>query len=158
MSQSTDGLLVYGYNLGSSDDGWKVREASGEYGELVTPWYNEERQQGLDFLEAATEALLAASGFTEQDTLARGYYDRRLGALERMGVEIETYCSDVAPMYVLCADSETASRGAIIDMTEKLSADRTAWDERLTWALKALSLSPVQEKPAWLLCSYADGF
>ena len=24
MSQSTDGLLVYGYNLGSSDDGWKV--------------------------------------------------------------------------------------------------------------------------------------
>ena len=156
MSQSTDGLLAYGYDLGCSEE-WKVREATGEYGELVLPWYTEEDDEGEggeggDFPDAAQKTLRAAGGFTGDG------YDGRREADERTGVTIETYCSDGYPMYVLSAKTLEAGRGDIIDATESLGADRSAWDERLAWALKALGLTPVQEKPAWLLCSYADGF
>lgn len=156
MGQATDGLLVYGYDLGCSDE-WKVREVSGEYGELAAPWYEDD---GGDFASAAQAALRVAVGFTEtwETRTGDGYFTREREADQRVGVEIETYCSDSYPMYVLCAAKLTAARGEIIDTTEKLSADRSAWDERLAWAFKALGLTPLQEKPAWLLCSYADGF
>src|SRR5579859_7065510 len=87
MGRSTDAILAYGYDLGSADDEWKVREV-GEYGELAVPWHDERCSHWDDLSAFAAEAedeLLAAAGFTAEDGSA-DYYQHREEALELLGV------------------------------------------------------------------------
>jgi hypothetical protein len=153
MGVSTDAILAYGYDLGGDEDGWKVREA-GKYGELELDWLDEED----DFTEQAMDRIRAAAGFTETDWQAEGYFDRKHAAEAAAGVEIEMYCSDEAPMYLLAAKVHTVSRGHIKDAAALMAgaddATRREWDAKLAAAVAALGMTPVQEKPAWLLCSY----
>lgn len=157
MGVSTDAILAYGYDLGGDEDGWKVREA-GEYGELELDWLGEEDEDYEGFGEAAMARIRAAAGFTETDWQAEGYYDRKHAAEKLAGVEIETYCSDEAPMYLLAAKVHTVARGSIKDAAALMAgaddATRQEWDAKLAAAVTALGMTPVQEKPAWLLCSY----
>lgn len=161
MAQATNGILAYGYDLGSGED-WRVREAAGEFGELAVPWYDPADPE-QDFPSAAENALLTAAEFADltEKHAAGGYSERRQSAREQIGVEVETYCSDGYPMYVLAARTVTVRRGEIADVGELAAgrgSDHAARDDRLRWALAALGLTPAQEQPSWLLCSYASGF
>ena len=152
MGTSTDGILAYGYNLGGDDSGWEVAEAD-EHGGLELDWLADDP----GFTTAAMDKLLAAAGFTETDWQVDGYSKRKKAAEESLGVEFETYCSDDFPMYLLAAKVITVSRGYVepIDMTELVEAPNVnGWDGKLRSALSTLGLTPKQEKPQWLLCSY----
>lgn len=149
MSQSTNGILAYGYDIAGGDAEWKVREV-GEYGELKLDWLDEDDG---DFATAAEKRLLAAAGFTETDYTADGYFKREREAEARSGVEFESYCSGDYPMYLLAAKGSvtTAYRGdcKAIDFTV-----HPEWDDKLRAALGALGMTPTQERARWLLCSY----
>ena len=152
MGTSTDGILAYGYNLGGEDGGFEVAETN-EYGGLKLGWLAEDD----DSMGAAQDRLLAAAGFTETDWQADGYFERKRAAEESLGVQFDIYCSDGCPLYILAAKVITVSRGYVepIDMTELVEAPNVnGWDAKLAAALSTLGLTPKQEKPAWLLCSY----
>lgn len=159
MSQSTNGLLVYGYDLGSEEK-WKVREWDDEEYVLNVPWIDSDAEEVTDWGEALARQVVTAWNAARGTTYNPGKWSDQEDVLKLAGIEFETYCSDSYPMYVLCAAeaSETAYRGKCIDVTGKIAASRPAWDEQLAWALAALGMTPLQGKPAWLLCSYADGF
>jgi hypothetical protein len=154
MGVSTDAILAYGYDLGGEEE-WKVREAT-RYGELSPGWLDASDDE--DFAGQAECRLLEASGFTETDWRAEGYYARKSEATKTLGTEIEAYCSDEAPMYLLAAKVHTVARGYVKDAGALIAAADAAtlreWDAKLASALAALGLTPVQEKPAWLLCSW----
>lgn len=158
MGQSTNAVLVYGYNLGGGEIDWLVEEANGEYGELHLDWFNEDDESGEnDFIEAAEKRLLAAAGFTETDWRADGYFARKREAEKGLGVEFESYCSGDYPIYTLAAHVITVHRGDC----KQLSLDELArlprengWDDKLAGALRTLGLTPKQAEPAWLLVSY----
>jgi hypothetical protein len=152
-------MLVYGYHLGGGDSEWEL-EGLGEYGELpALPWYDPEDEDSTDFQEAAERRLLAElADFTETwETGGEGYYGREREAKARLGVEFETHCSGSFPMYLLIAKGITAYRGDVeaIDFTA-LTAEvqEKDADAKLRAALTALGITPKQEKPGWLLCSY----
>lgn len=154
VGTSTDGILAYGYDLGSPDE-WKV-EGLAAYGELVRPWLPAVDEDGPDFAAAVEAALLATTGFTETDDRTDGYYRRRGEAADQLGVQVETHCSDGSPMYLLVASDRclTARRGFPKTVDPAWLADTAAADERLAWALGVLGLRPLQERPAWLLASW----
>lgn len=154
MGQSTNAMLAYGYDLGGEEE-WKVREA-GEYGELpALDWYDPDDEDGDDFQSAAERRLLASVGFTEQWGERDGYFEREEEAKARLGVEFDTHCSGEYPMFLLATKVITVYRGSVeeIDVAE-LAQVPADWDGKLTAALRALGLTPTQERARWLLCSY----
>ncbi|MGW5130379.1 hypothetical protein [Streptomyces sp. NPDC004135] len=156
MGQSTNAMLVYGYHLGGGDGGWEL-EGLGEYGELPPlPWYADEDS---DFQEAAERHLLAQlAGFTETwHSGSEGYFERERAAKAQLGVEFETHCSGSYPMYLLIAKGITAYRGEVepIDFAALAAeVEQKGADEKLGAALTALGLTPKQQRPGWMLCSY----
>lgn len=146
MGVSTDGLLVYGYDLGGGDDEWKIHNI-GEYDDFERPWLDESE----GFSESARTALLASVGFTETDYQVDGFFDRKRAAEAKVGVTFEGYCSDAYTAYMLSAKTYTACRGdcLVIDF-----AVDPAWNEQLAHALKVLDIEPKQAEPRWLLASY----
>ena len=152
MSQSANAVLMYGYDLDTAD-GWKVAE-TGEWGELAAPWYDEDSD--LDSVEQAVKVLYdAIPGAPECDS----DWNRREAVKEHYGVWLEGHCSDSHTMYALVAFENTARRGypELIDWRQ-LDEQRTRedWDGKLARAFGALGITPKQERPAWLLASYAD--
>lgn len=152
MGVSTDGILAYGYNLGGADAGWEIQQAD-EDGEWTPVWASDPD----DLIGDVEKVLLAAMGFTETDYQAEGYFDRQREAQQRVGVEIESFCSGDYPMYVLAAHAITAHRGHVkaVDFVEldKLRVEQ-AWDAKLKRAAEALGITPKQATPVWLLVSY----
>jgi hypothetical protein len=158
MGQSANAMLVYGYHLGSGDSGWLVQDA-GEFGELpALDWYSEDGEDAEDFVTAAEKRLLAQlANFTETDWRADGYFDRERAAKAALGVEFESHCSGDYPMYLLAAKVITVYRGSVKELDLAALAvepEMAGWDDKLRAALAALSLTPVQDKPKWILCSY----
>lgn len=160
MGVSTDAILAYGYDLGGEEE-FKVREVD-EYGGLLPgtgDWAPDpEAEEDYDLIEMAERHLLEASGFTETYEDGRdGYFGRESAAKEALGVEFAAYCSDESTMYVLAAKVLTANRGYVQDAGVFIlaaEAARPEMDRKLRAALEVLGITPVQEKPAWLLCSY----
>jgi hypothetical protein len=161
MGQSTNAVLAYGYDLGSDED-WKIQEASGEYGELQLDWLttagDTEDDEDAGFIAQAKKRLLAQiAGFTETDWQVEGFFTRQDEAEKSLGVEFKSYCSGDYPMYVLAAHAITVHRGdsQLLDLAA-LAADPAAngWDEKLQAALTALGITPTQQTPGWVLCSY----
>lgn len=156
MGTSTDAILAYGYDLGAADN-WNIHDL-GEYGELPVDWYDEDAG---DFIAQAERRLLERiAGFTEQWAPNNNYWDRQRAAKARLGVEFDTYCSDSYPMHVLAAKVITVARGdtELLDLPA-LTAEPAAhgWDAKLAAALQALGITPTQERPGWILCSYYGG-
>ncbi|MFB7162302.1 hypothetical protein [Streptomyces sp. NPDC056242] len=155
MGQSTDAILAYGYDLGEGLQ--NIREA-GEYGELPPlSWLDENGDE--DLADAVERRLLAeVIGFTETWSSGNeGYFGREREAKARLGVEIQTYCSESCPMYVLAAHVIRVSRGDAEMLHPRSLADQPdleGWDEKLRVALEALGITPTQERAQWLLCSY----
>lgn len=155
MGQSTNAMLVYGYNLGGEEE-WLLRDL-GEYDELpALDWYNPE-DEDVDFQSAAEAKLLAdVAGFTEQwHSENEGYFERERAAKAKLGVKFDTHCSGEYPMYLLATKVITVYRGSVeeIDPAE-LAATPPEWDTNLRTALNTLGLNPTQEAARWLLCSY----
>ena len=152
MGISSDGILVFGYNLGGDESGWEIEQA-GEDGEWEPEWVDEDG----DVIDGAEKRLLTAAGFTETDWQADGYHERRREAQARVGVELESYCSGDYPMYLLAAHRITVYRGDVktIDFAA-LEAQRVSedWAGKLRRAVEALGITPKQAEPAWLLASY----
>jgi hypothetical protein len=159
MGQSTNGMLVYGYNLGGGDGPWEV-EGVDEYGEWSPSWLNpdpDNEDGGGDVIEDAKKVLLASVGFTETDWRADGYFDRQRDAEARLGVEFDSYCSGDYPMWLLAAHVITVYRGDVQEVNfAALEQARTEgdWDTKLAHAIQALGVTPKQERPKWLLVSY----
>ncbi len=154
MSTSTDAILAYGYDLGGEEE-WRVEQLD-EDGALQLDWFDPEAEDA-DFIETATDRLLAGAGFTETDWHAPGYFDRKAEAETRVGVEFDTYCSGDYPLYVIAAKRVTVARGYIENLDlAALARDviELRWDEKLAAALQVLGITPKQSKPGWLLCSY----
>ena len=61
-------------------------------------------------------------------------------------------------MYILAAKVHTVGRGDVGDVGGYLAAaddaTRQEWDAKLAGAIATLGVTPVQEKPKWLLVSY----
>ncbi|MEU8040901.1 hypothetical protein [Streptosporangium sp. NPDC049078] len=153
MGTSTDAILAYGYDLGCGDE-WKFREV-GEYGEPVLDWYDDEADD--TFADQAEKRLLESVGFAEEWAPDNGYWDRKKEAETRLGIKIETYCKDDYPMYVLAAKVITVSRGDVEILNLPALMDEPTehgWDHGLRTALTVLGITPTQEQPAWVLCSY----
>jgi hypothetical protein len=153
MGQSTNGILLYGYNLAGGDSEWQVREV-GEYGELQLDWYDNTSDEADDFETQAEKRLLASVGFTEKWAPGvEGYWDREREAKARLGVEFESYCSGEYPMYALAAKGsvQTAHRGDCDPVDFTVQPD---WDDKLRAALEVLGMTPTQDKAKWLLCSW----
>jgi len=151
---STNGVLVYGYNLSNGEDDWAIQEAV-EYGDWSPEWASD--PEDPDVVEDADRHLLASVGFTEDDWSADGYFDRKKAAKAQLGVELESYCSSEYPMYALSAHTITCYRGdhQTVDFAalESLRVEQD-WDAKLQHALTVLGITPTQEKPCWLLLSY----
>lgn len=163
MGQSTNGILAYGYDLGGSE-GWKL-EGLGEYGELPElAWFDPENEDGDDFQSAAEAHLLAEiAGFAEEyprdepQEVRHAYFDRKNAAEAALGVEFDSYCSGDYPMYLLATKVITVYRGYVkdIDMAAlAVEPEMNGWDEKLGAAIGALGVTPSQDKPRWLLCSF----
>ncbi len=160
MGISADAIVAYGFNLGGADDNWCVEEVA-EDGGLTVVWY-EPDDEGVhadpyfDFAQAAEDQLLTAAGFTETDTSADGYYERRRAALAAIGVEIITYCNMDYPAFALVTRQISVDG----DRVERLDPAAMAaevvggdYDRKLREACRALGLTPKQTAPAWLLMS-----
>lgn len=152
MSQSTNGMLVYGYDLGEEP------AFVGLDAEHETPtWYDLDND---DFISAAEERLrLVIAKFDEEwrpGSSDSGYFTRRKAADEAVGVTLDTYCSGEYPLYLIGAHIVTVHRGDTItlDLVE-LERQRIAedWDGKLAAAVAALGLA-VDGSPRWLLASY----
>lgn len=158
MGQSTDGILIYGYDLGGGGGEWQIVEAA-EHGYWKPQWLAEDDKDAADpdWDEIIPDRLLAAHGWTETDWRVDGYWDRKKSAEAAMGVDLTIYCSGECPMYALAAKVITVHRGCVTPVDVVASeAERAAqdWDARLTWATQTLGITPVQPAPGWLLLSY----
>lgn len=160
MSTSTNAMLMYGYHLGS-DEQWEIQEVdeygSIDYGRIEWLADVDTEVEEIDFREMVEERLLASVGFTETDWRAEGYYDRKKAAEARLGVTLEDHCSGECPMWVLSACTITAYRGDMKSISFTELAERVmdeGMDAKLAAAVTALGMTPKQERPAWLLCSY----
>jgi hypothetical protein len=156
MGQATDAILAYGYDLG---EGFSNIRGLGRYGELPPlTWWDPEHDE--DLAETAKRHLLKEiAGFTEVWEDGReGYFTREREAEARLGVVLKTYCcSDSCPMYLLAAYVTTVNRGDVeavdpLDLAQRPEAN--GWDQNLQVALTALGITPTQDQPRWLLCSY----
>jgi hypothetical protein len=165
VGQSTNGVLAYGYDLGSEEK-WLVREAQeepgNEYGYLKTSWYDAEAEEETEDDADDDEDLI--------DRMRRRLYDSIPGlppvesgwdcedpVKEHLGVWFEEYCSGEYPMWILATHETTVYRGdtEVIDMVALVEAPALGgWDAKLAHALSVLELTPLQEKPEWLLASY----
>lgn len=152
MGQSTNAMLMYGYDLDVAD-GWQVVEA-GEYGELTAPWYDED-----DDLESWEQAVKVLYDAIPDAPATNSSYGRAGTVREHYGVWFEEHCSDGSTMYALVTFENTARRGypkSIDWRALEEQREREGWDAKLARVLEILGITPKQERPAWLLASYAD--
>lgn len=146
MGVSTDALLVYGFDLGGPGVGWLVHEASGD-DRWAPAWCDPEHAYGV-------------LGPAEVELRALGDQRGWPTVFGESAVRLETHGHPNFPGYLLVAHVVTAYRGTaqVIDRSE-LERLRFVedWDGRLNAACETLGITPVQERPAWLLASYWDG-
>jgi hypothetical protein len=158
MGMDSEAHVMYGYNLGGPEHGWKIA-GLGEYGVLSLPWYNEDdedeggSEDETDFHGAIDRQLLNMIGFTE--TYADGnddYYTREREAEARLKVGIMACGSYDYPSYVLYAigshhDADWGAEAA--DLIIPDGADR-----HLAEALAYLRITPTQPGPSWVIGSF----
>lgn len=129
---------IYGYYLGNPDDGWHVEEANSR-GSLNLGWYVDVNSKGTygDFIASATDHL----------------HDK--GALA--DVAFVTF-GDLTPgsSRVHIALAAEGSRSSTSQWGDSLSLEAGStltlephWDLALTRALRAMGLTPHQERACW---------
>lgn len=154
MGRSLTAKLVYGYDLGGAEDEWKVREAN-EYGGLTLDWLDEDTDDVIGDMERRILAVVA--GFTETWETSddgKGFFRRKRAAEATLGVKFGSYGVSDYSAYLLSAHSVDVRGAEVMDLAALEShPDRPQWDAALTAAIQALGITPMQEKPGWLLCA-----
>ncbi|WP_433364195.1 hypothetical protein [Streptosporangium sp. CA-115845] len=158
MGSSPTGVLAYGYALGGAG-GWNISEVD-EYDGIdpaKVTWYDDDDEED-DFTKQAERRLLDASGFTETyEDGHEGYFAREREAKARLGVEFYGHGYDEGQVYALVTKTITVDWGEskVLDLPALLAEPaEKGWDDKLRAALTALGITPTQEQPAWLLCTY----
>lgn len=155
MSISTDALLVYGYDLGASDD-VRIKEANGEYGEVQAPWWNSGSVDMNGEPENVFDAMMRILCVAAHGAAPTWPWQRNDVVHEHYGARMVMHCSDEYPMYILAAHSIIAYRGDVerLDLVKLIDLSaRKRWDDKLHTAINVLGIHPQQEKPMWLLVS-----
>lgn len=153
MGRSLSAQLVYGYDLGGGEDEWKIREVD-KYGGLELDWLDDDED---DFAGAAERRLLVAAGFTETwETKADDdYFKREREAKARLGVGFDWYGVSDYSENVLSAHTVDVCGAQVVDLAAlDTHPDKATWDAALSTAVAALGITPTQERPGWILCSY----
>jgi hypothetical protein len=161
MGFHAKGLVIYGYDLGAEGRGVREAEESenNPYGYIKTAWYDEEagndedEEEGLGFTERIELALYAAiPGAPALDypsacqTPVRDHY----------GVWLEDYCHYENAHWALAAFSlkVTGSRPELLDLPAlQAQAVEENWAGKLAAALTLLGLTPIQDRPGWILAA-----
>jgi hypothetical protein len=154
MGMSTEGVLLYGYELGGDDLDWKIKGV-GEYEDPVRPWLDPDDP---DFCEDARKHLLAEiAGFREED-YTRPPYDvyreAKHAAEAKVGVDLGWHGHLEYSGYVIYTkrieihQSQTEVLD-LLDLTAQVQAQN--WDLKLSRALRILDIEPMRDRPHWLL-------
>jgi hypothetical protein len=166
MGVSTDGILAYGYDFGS-EEAFQLREAqesdTNPYGFFKTDWYDAETADDEDLdgddEERSVIALLAMRLYEAIPGAPAVEYasDCEDPVKAHYGVWFESYCSGEYPMYILATSVTTVDRGDT-QLIDPFALGRQpvdeGWDGKLAEALRVLGVTPLQERPGWLLASY----
>lgn len=129
MGQSTDAILIYGYDLGGPSEGWKLKDGVDEWDEITLPWITQEKLDDIGFEQCVADEL-EKFGIT--------------------GITVESHCSVNSPMYVIGVNAVRAYRGSPKIVRGTVTP---AEAETLTLAMSALGLHPKQEVAGLILCS-----
>ena len=149
------GILAYGYGLGCSEQ-VDVKEVD-QYGGLTLSWLkrDEDGWATENVAEALTRRLYESIPDADQGNTDS--YDQEQVVKDRLGVKILEHGwlveGDTAS-YALIASEKQAAGGDVelIDLDERTDlAKRKDFDGKLAKALEILGITPVQEKPSWLL-------
>lgn len=158
MGTSTDAILAYGYDLGAEENlqAREAQESEGNpYGYLKTAWYdaeNEEMDEGI--VERMTRVLYEAIPGAPAVEYAWECEDP---VKEHYGVWFQSHCSGEYAMWILTTSVTRAYRGSpkpVDTFVLEREPVEEGWDGKLETALRVLGITPLQEKPAWLLASY----
>lgn len=161
MGRIVCAYLAYGYDLGGADR-WKFGEVD-EHGGIALDWYHDDEEHEVEPFDEQAESRLSRilAGFTENDWTVDGYFQRRRQAWqERVGVEFVSYGYGQEPLsYVLATHMTYASWEGreevdLADLERRRVAEN--WDAKLDAAVAALSITPHQERPRWLITAYSD--
>jgi hypothetical protein len=138
--------LGYGYDLGDTDSG------DGLFDDIeALTWYDED----LGLEESAEKVLLAAVGFTEDDYMVDGYFERRRDALKKFGsIHFQHYGNSISGYTgALLFVGQSLSINWVQEIELPVITDEHR--EQLKWALKVLGLDPDRtEQPGWLLATH----
>lgn len=151
MGMYAHGILAYGYDLGNEEK-WLVEGTTSEFGDLNVTWYDPDADD--DFVEAATRRLLTAAGFTETYDGTDGYFTRLHEAEKQLPTEVRMHGYDEAPGYYLTTKTTAVDQGdvRVLDLPKLAREPFTNdWDDKLSAALNALGLTPMQPHASWLL-------
>lgn len=164
MGQSTNGVMIYGYDFGAEESLLLAEAQQGDanpYGYFKASWHDDEHDSVTDDdgHELGVFILMTKRLYEAIPDAPPAEWDWQRDEIvkEHFGVWFESYCSGDYPMYVLATAEFTVYAGDVkaVDV-QRLADDPAAkgWDAKLTEALRILDVHPLQEHPAWLLASY----
>lgn len=142
MGRSLRAHLVFGYSLGGDEDGWKLRQAVGDYGDL-------DYEQLLDYVDPDEDEDVEE--FAEQMA-------EKLRKLAIPDLQLHWHGGDSACVTVGFRVAHAEWGEAIMLEMEELLLRRfkEKWEAKLAEALTHLGITPTQREPEWLLlASYA---
>lgn len=156
MGMDPDARLAYGYRLGDSDK-FDLAEATGEFGELVVDWYDDDRKDNFE-----TQLWARLYDLTPEPRPAVEYdWQKEDAARSHWNVDIVHSGSHDYPGYILTVTGDnTEGSYRSVEWSDSMELDLHAmvsgpeqmtWDARLAAALKALGLTPTQAGPKWLV-------
>jgi hypothetical protein len=153
MGSSAEGILAYGFDIGTGDTWGGSQYGATNFGlpEDETPdWWDNEDEA---FEEAVERRLLAVlAGLTETwESNPDNYYRLEREAQERMGVKVVTYGAVEGQQTVIVGVAVQSADWGESKVAEFTVPDGA--DELLAAAVAALGVRPWRERPAWLLAA-----
>lgn len=150
MGRRPTAILAYGYDLEQirRHFTWHYDEHDVQTG--GPPGFN--RVVDDDFASAATTALLTARGITRAEYELLDYTEQ-LAAAEDIGVRVVRYGGmNGDERLILAAKAQITDWDDTIPVVQDdLPADA---DDKLTWALNVVGITPANPNPRWLLAAH----
>lgn len=154
MSTYHYGILAYGYDLGHSEE-YAIREID-QNGYVNLAWVKRDEDGWVaeELPEAFRRRLYEAIPAANPDAYTWEYEDAIKKHFGVMILEHGWLAEADTASYALVASKKFVAGGDTepIDLEERIALAKSAkFDEKLENALKVLGVTPLQEKPSWLL-------